>query len=488
MKTAAAYIRVSTHYQEELSPDAQRRLIIDYAKSHSMVISNDYIFVDSGISGRKAEKRPAFMRMIELAKTTPHSPFDVILIWKFSRFARNQEESIVYKSLLRKQCNVEVVSITEPTTSDMFGGLIERIIEWMDEFYSIRLAEDVTRGMTEKALRGGFQASPPLGYEIPSKGSPPVIVPDQAKIVQMIFQKYAGTSMGFYEIAKFMNSLGYRTKKGSSFEARTIQYIIQNPMYKGFARWNRLNQTTHEIRPENEWIIEKGDFDAIVSEELWEKANDRIKKEYRPRGGRPVSRHRHWLSGLVKCSHCGRSLSTSVHRDKRYGREYTNFQCYGYLKGKCLVSHQISEKKLVPIVLDMLKEDMGQHDISFERLAPAADHKAIELLQLQLDQISLKETRIKEAYRNGIDTLEEYKENKELLRRERLDLENRIRDMEVPEIKCETPLTEKIHDIYDILISNDFSMADKQRAIRSIVKKIVYNKKEGTIDIYYYQP
>ena len=76
--------------------------------------------------------------------------------------------------------------------------------------------------------------------------------------------------------------------------------------------------------------------------------------------------------------------------------------------------HQISEKKLVPIVLDMLKEDMGQHDISFERLAPAADHKAIELLQLQLDQISLKETRIKEAYRNGIDTLDEYKENKEL--------------------------------------------------------------------------
>ena len=80
------------------------------------------------------------------------------------------------------------------------------------------------------------------------------------------------------------------------------------------------------------------------------------------------------------------------------------------------------------------------------------------------------------------------KENKEILRRERLDLENRIRDMEVPEIECETPLAEKIHDIYDILISNDFSMADKQRAIRSIVKKIVYNKKEGTIDIYYYQP
>ena len=488
MKTAAAYIRVSTHYQEELSPDAQRRLIIDYAKSHNMIISNDYIFVDSGISGRKAEKRPAFMRMIELAKSKNGSPFDIILIWKFSRFARNQEESIVYKSLLRKQCNVEVISITEPTTSDMFGGLIERIIEWMDEFYSIRLAEDVTRGMTEKALRGGYQASPPLGYEIKGKGNPPSIVPDQAKIVQMIFRKYADTSMGFYEIARFMNSLGYRTKKGSTFEARTIQYILQNPMYKGFLRWNRTNQVTHEIRPESEWIIKKGNFESIVSEELWEKANDRIQKEYHPRGGQPVSRHRHWLSGLVKCSACGRSLSTSIHKNKKYGHVYTNFQCYGYLKGKCNVSHQISEKKLVPIILEMLKEDMGQKDILFEQLTAAPDQEEKKLLLLQIEKIQMKEQRIKEAYQNGIDSLDEYRENKELLKQERISFENKLADLESAGQPADHSLNEKIHDIYDILISNDFSMADKQRAIRSIVKKIVYNKKEGTIDIYYYQP
>lgn len=487
MKTASAYIRVSTHYQEELSPDAQKRLIIDYAKSHGMVISNDYIFIDSGISGRKAEKRPAFMRMIELAKSKPHSPFDVILVWKFSRFARNQEESIVYKSLLRKQCGVEVVSITEPTTTDMFGGLIERIIEWMDEFYSIRLAEDVTRGMTEKALRGGYQASPPLGYAVKVKGEPPVIIPDQAEIVRMIFRKYTETSMGFFEIAKVMNELGYRSKKGSTFEARTIRYIIQNPMYKGYLRWNRVNQTTHEIRPEKEWIIEKGDFEPIISEEMWQKANDRLTKEYRPRGSQPVSRHRHWLSGLVKCSCCGRTLSTSIHKDKRYGRTYTNFQCYGYLKGKCNVSHQISEKKLVPVILEMLQEDMRQTDISFEHLSSAPDQAEKKLLLMQFDKIDMKEHRIKEAYRNGIDTLEEYKENKELLQNERLELEAKLNALEIPEADADVNLNEKIHDIYDILINDDFPMEDKQRAIRSIVKKIVYNKKEGTIDICYYQ-
>lgn len=90
--------------------------------------------------------------MISLAKNKP-KPFDAILVWKYSRFARNQEESIVYKSLLRKQCNIDIISVSEPVLDGPFGSLIERIIEWMDEYYSVRLSGEVTRGMTEKALR-----------------------------------------------------------------------------------------------------------------------------------------------------------------------------------------------------------------------------------------------------------------------------------------------------------------------------------------------
>ena len=149
----AAYIRVSTGKQEELSPDSQKRLILDYAKSNDIVIPDEFIFMENGISGRKADKRPQFQKMIGLAKS---GKFQVILLWKFSRFARNQEESIVYKSMLRK-FGVDVVSVSEPLIDGPFGSLIERIIEWMDEFYSIRLAGDVTRGMTEKAMRGGYQ-------------------------------------------------------------------------------------------------------------------------------------------------------------------------------------------------------------------------------------------------------------------------------------------------------------------------------------------
>ena len=84
MKLGAAYIRVSTDMQVELSPDSQLKMIKQYAASNDIVISNDFIFADDGISGRSAEKRPQFMKMIALAKTKP-KPFDVILVWKFSR-------------------------------------------------------------------------------------------------------------------------------------------------------------------------------------------------------------------------------------------------------------------------------------------------------------------------------------------------------------------------------------------------------------------
>ena len=152
-KIAAAYIRVSTDDQIEYSPESQIKAIREYAKRNGYVLPNEFIFMDEGISGKTAGKRPAFMKMIGLAKTTP-KPFDAILLWKFSRFARNREDSIVYKSMLRKQLGIDVISISENLGDDKMSILFEAMIEAMDEYYSINLAEEVKRGMTEKAKRG----------------------------------------------------------------------------------------------------------------------------------------------------------------------------------------------------------------------------------------------------------------------------------------------------------------------------------------------
>ena len=87
-RMAALYVRVSTEDQAELSPDAQKRLLLEYAKKNDLITCEEFIFCES-VSGRHAQKRPEFQKMIAMAKQSSH-PFDVILVWKFSRFARNQ--------------------------------------------------------------------------------------------------------------------------------------------------------------------------------------------------------------------------------------------------------------------------------------------------------------------------------------------------------------------------------------------------------------
>ena len=96
MKTAAAYIRVSDERQDEFSPDSQLKLIREYCKKNEIDLPDELVFYDDGISAKSTKNRTQFNNMIALAKQK-EKPFQMILVWKFSRFARNQEESIVYK-------------------------------------------------------------------------------------------------------------------------------------------------------------------------------------------------------------------------------------------------------------------------------------------------------------------------------------------------------------------------------------------------------
>ena len=492
MSLGALYIRVSTHMQDELSPDAQKRLLLEYAKANNILITEEHIFIENGISGRKVDKRPEFQRMISLAKSKP-TPFNVILVWKFSRFARNQEESIVYKSLLRKQCNIDVVSVSEPLIDGPFGSLIERIIEWMDEYYSIRLSGEVTRGMTEKALRGGYQARPPLGYKIVTKGEPPVIVPEEAKIVRIIFEKYVHEKQTYFDIARYLNRLGYKTSHGKAFEARSIDYIIQNPTYCGMIRWNRTENETNRIKDRDEWIITEGQHEPIISKELFDNAQKRFKETYRPRGARPSSTYRHWLSGLLKCPDCGRTMIAKTMTKKSDGSHYVYFTCYGYCKGKCLKSNGVSSLKLEPAVLASLKQMLDTENFAFEYKTLECGEEVDEssLYEEQLQQISLKEERIKAAYRDGIDTLEEYKQNREIIAREKKEIEQRL--SELKNQKTDTTndreiMLRKIRNVYEVVSSPDYTDQQKNEMLRTIVDNFVYDRENDALNAYYYLP
>lgn len=482
------FVRVSTDKQEELSPDSQEKLIRDYAKNNNIILLK--IFFEIGVSGRHASKRQTFQEMIAAAKAPDH-PVDVILVWKFSRFARNQEESIVYKSLLKKQNNVDVISVSEPLVDGPFGSLIERIIEWMDEYYSIRLSGEVFRGMKENALRGSFQARPPLGYRAVGHGSPPVIVPEEAKIVRIIFDKYVNGAMSFFDIARYLNSLGFKTSHGKPFECRSVQYIIQNPMYCGMIRWNRTCNATNEIKDKSEWIVTEGNHEPIISRDLYDKAQERFRDTYKPSGSRPSSTYRHWMSGLLKCPTCGRTMVATT-LERANGEKYCYFKCCGYTKGKCPVPNGISSLVLEKEVLHCIKSvlDTGNLEFELRRREPIEQVNERALLEERLAGLASKEDRIKASYREGIDTLEEYRENKDLIQKERERLLAQISELSQTDNNDGRDLTavalKKVHSVYDILVSDQYTNTQKSEALKQIIDKIVFDRKNDSLKIYYF--
>ena len=461
MKTGALYIRVSTEDQAELSPDAQKRLLLDYAKKNDIIVSKDFIFSES-VSGRHVQKRPEFQRMIATAKQPSH-PIDVILVWKFSRFARNQEESIVYKSMLKKD-RVDVVSVSEPLIEGPFGSLIERIIEWMDEYYSIRLSGEVLRGMKEKALQHGYQTTPCLGYDAVGHGKPFVINEAEYAMVSYIMDLYDNQNMDETAIARRCNDLGYRTKRGNPFERRTVDRILENPFYCGTVIWNGVEfEGAHEVR---------------LSRERFEKRQELIASRKRPIKARNVSTCKHWLSGLIKCSICGATLSYTGSNACPY------FQCWKYAKGFHKTSVALSVKKAEEAVTDYFDQILSGAEFSYVRKSQPKDSNDLEIerLQKELSKLEVREKRIREAYESEIDTLEEYKANKERLTAFRLKLnsqiENLLHDQEEPEIDTEKILRE-IKSVNDILKNPDVEYEEKGLLIRSVVDQIVYDKEEG---------
>ena len=480
-KTGAIYIRVSTDKQEELSPDAQLRLLMDYAKTNHTDIPMEYIFQDNGISGRKANKRPAFQQMIALAKSKEH-PIDTIIVWKFSRFARNQEESIVYKSLLKKN-NVDVVSVSEPLIDGPFGSLIERIIEWMDEYYSIRLSGEVMRGMTQNAIRGHYQSDAPIGYRSPGNKKPPEKDPKTVQIpIMMKDLLLSGSSL--LQIARKLNEQGYRTKHGNLWDARGVRYVLENPFYTGISRWNYTDRG-RQLKPADEVIYTKGNW-----EPLWDKATlEEIKKHLamnmRKAKSRDVSAAKHWLSGLLICSSCGGTLAYSGTKNSR------GFQCWKYTKGFCNESHYIGIRPIEKMVIEYLESVLHSPAIVYTVISSAsadADSKLADL-EKQLQKVENKEKRIKAAYLNEIDTLEEYKANKAALLEERATIEKNIKLLtvskaEMSKEEMDKKMKQNISALLAVLQDDSADYVQKGNMMRNVVDHIVFDRGNTSLDMF----
>nr|DAV29242.1 MAG TPA: integrase [Bacteriophage sp.] len=476
MLIGAAYVRVSTDDQLDLSPDSQLDEIKKYAAANDIVLSPDYIFMEQeGRSGKKAENRPEFQRMISTAKVKP-KPFDCILVWKFSRFARNQDESTFYKGMLRKKLGIDVISVSEPIMEGMYGRLIEMIIEWQDEFYSYNLGVEVKRGMTKKAELQGYQIVPCLGYAAVGNGKPFVIVEDEYKIVEDIFRMYALENLDRTAIARRLNAQGKKAKRGNPFEQRTITRILTNPFYNGTVSWNGISfQGSHETRQ------------SVT--DLYDICQERLKQEFRPVKRRSISTCRHWLSGILKCSVCGATMS---YNGGGKSRPDAVFACWKYAKGLHKESCSVTVAKAERIVIRSLEKILETGNFEYDRIPrPASEQDSSQkvAIEVKLERLALKEERIRSAYENGIDSLEEYRTRKEQLLKERAELEAELASLEPADCSpalSREELLERVKTVHDLLCSPDVDFETKGTALRSILKFIVFDRKADRFEFHYY--
>ncbi|MBO4854054.1 MAG: recombinase family protein [Oscillospiraceae bacterium] len=476
VRIAAAYIRVSTDDQLEYSPDSQLQIIRDYAAKNGYILPDEYIFTEEeGRSGRSAVRREKFQQLIALAKSPDH-PFDAILLWKFSRFARNQEEAIVYKSRLQKN-GVSVVSISEPLPEGPFGSLIERIIEWEDEYYSINLAQEVRRGMTEKARRGQLQSTPSYGYRVENNLLLPV--EEEAEYVREIFRRFAAGE-GLFPIAKWLNASGQRTHRGNLFENRTVEYILRNPVYIGKLRWTPTGRARRNFDHPDTMIVDAA-HQPLIDNATWEAAQTqmRLVKEKWRYHGRPAGERKHWMAGIVRCASCGGTLIFSA---PHY------FKCNNFVRGRCLHSQHIAMETLESSLLEKLHQDMTNIGSLHYTLTQASDGTASELIavQRQIAQTKKKLDRLREAYLGGVESVEDYKVFKDALSEQLTELTKKESDLSAGSVE-KTPqlLSEKLAAALAVLDSPTATIAEKYTAADNVIARCTFDKSAGTLSITY---
>ena len=485
LKIGAAYIRVSDERQDEYSPDSQLKKVREYAAKEGYMIPDEYVFYDDGISGRSAKKRGDFNLMIATAKDKDCA-FDVIYVWKFSRFARNQEESLVYKNLLKKK-GIAVRSVSEPIPEGHFGTLIERIIEWMDEFYSINLSGEVIRGMTEKASRGEPTCAPPFGYIMKDGKYYPDEESGKADIVREVFTLYAN-GMKQREIAVKLGDRGVRTSSGKKPENRWIDYMLHNHCYIGKIRFSpdgTKSVSKRDFNNENIMIVD-GHHEPLISMELWDKVQKMLeaqKKAY-PKYARQQQPIQYMLKGLVRCSSCGSTLAMSTAVS---GKAKTRtLQCCNYNRGSCKISHSVTIPKIETAFIEGLRQAEVTHQFTMTPKAPKKQDKS----HIDYDKLIAVEerklARAKEAYLAEIDSIEQYKQNKEEISARIAELAER-RDKEVTKDVDMNAFAKKVSDILAFIERDDVTEQAKNEALHNIIEKVVYEKAKGNLAIYFHE-
>ena len=303
--TAVIYARYSSDSQREASIEGQLRDCKDYAEKNGITVVGTYI--DRAYSA-KTDDRPDFQRMI---KDSAKKIFDVVLVWKLDRFARNRFDAVNYKYQLEKN-GVHLVSAMEPISQGPEGIMVESMLIGMAEYYSAELALKVARGERENALQCKYNGGiVPLGFTIGKEDRLYHIDPETAPIVQEIFTRYADGEPA-EKIAASLNERGLRTRTGKPFVKNSFFQIFRNRRYIGEYRYKD--------------IVTPGGIPAIVDEDLFNRVQQRFEQN-KIAHGRPAKEDvSYLLTTKLFCGKCG-TLMGGESGTSHMGNTYYYYKC-----------------------------------------------------------------------------------------------------------------------------------------------------------------
>ncbi len=480
----ALYARVSSERQDiDLSITAQLKALRDHALRNGHEVVKEY--VDEAESGRSID-RPAFKEMIATVHQKSSS-FQAILVWKLSRFARNREDSIVYKSLLRRH-GVQLISINEPLEDTPSGRLLEGVIEVIDEFYSTNLAQDVVRGQRENAERGFSNGGkPPYGYvHVKVKDGPKVrtkfdIDPKTAPIVQRIFRECL-SGKGLKAIVRSLNADGLTSRTGKKWGTTSIEKILHNEAYTGTLVWGRRTKYPDQVgdsallqRTEDAW---PAIVDRITFTQAQAKLSSRAPQAIHPR--RVDSAY--LLSGIIRCGVCGAAMVGQGSSPR-----YRYYMCgNARRKGREVCSSpNLPSDKIEGLVVDRIKDYILTEEnleelvrLTNEELAQTSseDRERLGILEGQIADVESRLGKLYDALETGkfktsdlAPRIRALVQKKEELQQAKADIEERLRH-EILDTVDLNVVQHYTSDLRNLLVKS--SITEQRSFLKSFVEKI----------------
>lgn len=422
----AAYCRVSTDSEDQLnSYKSQVQHYTDLIKSKSEWDLAG-IYADEAITGTQVTKREDFQRLIN---DCMNGDVDMIITKSISRFARNTLDTLKYVRMLKEKGIAVFFEEENINTLTMDGELLLVILSSVAQQEVENISANVKKGLKMKMQRGelvGFQGC--LGYDYHPEDKSISINEEEAEIVRYIFRRYIEGAGGSV-IAQELENLGYKTKRGSTRWAETtVIGIIKNEKYKGDILMGKTftldpisKRRLDNFGEEDQFYI-RDHHEAIISEEMFEKAQEILKRRAKPRrlgtdGKREKFSRKYAFSCMLECGFCGGTLTRrSWHSGSQYNKVI--WQCVtATKKGKkfCPDSKGIAEETIEQAFIesyrllcqnnkDVLDEFIARTEETLsdsnaskqlakvEKDIAALDAKRAKLVDMRLEEIIDKET------------------------------------------------------------------------------------------------